>query len=226
MEQTVAAYYARHRLDRFIGADRLDRFQIRRFDRGQSICELEQPVDALLFFVEGRARVFLPAENGRQLLLCYYQPLQLFGDLELFEQMPLATTTIEALTPCVCLALAREYVTGQLAADPLFLRQLCLSLGRKLSRVIRNSALNLLHPLEDRAASYILATATPGPDGRLVFAGNLSQIADLLGTSFRHLHRTLRSFCDQGILAKHNTCYTVLLPAELERRAAGVYVIS
>ncbi|HEU4322237.1 MAG TPA: cyclic nucleotide-binding domain-containing protein [Roseiflexaceae bacterium] len=226
MDQTAADYYARHRLDRFVGADQIDRFRIRRFDRGQSICELEQPIDGLFFFVEGRARVFLPAENGRQLLLCYYQPLQLFGDLELFEQAPLATTTVEALTPCVCLALEREYVTGQLATDPLFLRQLCLSLGRKLSRVIRNSAMNLLHPLEDRVASYILATAAPGPDGRLVFAGNLTQIAELLGTSFRHLHRTLRSFCDQGILAKHNTSYTVQHPIELERRAAGVYVIT
>lgn len=225
MDQKVLAYYTRYQLDRFVGMDRLDRFKIRHFARGENICELEQPVDYLYFFVEGRTRVFLPMENARQLLLCFYEPLQLFGDIEIFEQNPLATTTVEALTPCVCLSLRREVVVNQMATDPVFLKQLCLSLGRKLGRVIRNSALNLLHPLENRLASYILATATPNHDRQLIFSGNLSQIADLLGASFRHLHRTLQSFCDQGILVKTNTNYVVRQIGELERRAAGVYVV-
>ncbi len=165
-------------------------------------------------------------ENTRQLLLCFYEPLQLFGDLEIFEQEPMSTTTVEALTPCVCLGLKREFVINQMAMDPVFLKHLCLSLGRKLGRAIRNSALNLLHPLENRVASYILATATSNHKHQLVFSGNLTQIADLLGTSFRHLHRTLQSFCDQGILVKVKTNYTIQQIGELERRAAGVYVVT
>jgi hypothetical protein len=73
---------------------------------------------------------------------------------------------------------------------------------------------------------YILATATANHEHQLVFSGNLSQIADLLGTSFRHLHRTLQSFCDQGILVKAKTNYTIQQMGELERRAAGVYVVT
>jgi cAMP-binding proteins - catabolite gene activator and regulatory subunit of cAMP-dependent protein kinases len=148
------------------------------------------------------------------------------GDLEIFEQEPMATTTIEALTPCVCLGLKREFVIEQMAMDPVFLKQLCLSLSRKLDRVIRNSALNLLHPLENRVASYILATATSNHEHQLVFSGNLSQIADLLGTSFRHLHRTLQLFCDQGILVKVKTNYRIEQLGELESRAVGGYVIT
>ncbi len=165
-------------------------------------------------------------ENTRQLLLCFYEPLQLFGDLELFEQAPISTTTVEALTPCVCLGLQRAFVIDHMATNPVFLQQLCLSLGRKLGRVIRNSALNLLHPLENRVASYMLATAISNHEHQLVFSGNLTQIADLLGTSFRHLHRTLQSFCDQGILVKARTSYTIQQIGELERRAAGVYVVA
>lgn len=226
MEQKILVYYRHYQLDRFVGRERIEQFTIRHFEKGESICEIEQPIDALYFFVEGRARVFLPVESGRQLLLCFYEPLQLFGDLEIFEPNPLATTTVQAVTPCVCLRLKRDFVINDLATDPVFLRHLSLSLGRKLGRVIRNSALNLLHPLESRVASYILATATAEDDQPLVFSGNLSQIADFLGTSFRHLHRTLQTFCEQGILVKMKTTYTIRQPDELERRAAGVYVMT
>ena len=225
MDQRISAYYARHQLEHFVPADQIDRFSLHHFARGQRICDSEQPIDGLYFFVEGRARVLMPMENARQLLLCFYDPLQIFGDLELFERAPVATTTIEALVPCACLGLQREFVLGHLATDARFLQHLCLSLGRKLSRVIRNSALNLLHPLENRVASYILATATADPDRQLIFAGNLSHIADLLGTSFRHLHRTLQSLCAQGILGKVQQSYVVRRPAELEQLAAGVFVI-
>lgn len=226
MDQRILAYYKQYQLDRFVSVDWIDQFKIRHFEKGESICELERPIDMLYFFVEGRAKVFLPMENARQLLLCFYDPLQLFGDLEIFEPEPLSTTTVEALTSCVCLSLPREFVLNCLATNPVFLKQLSLSLGRKLSRVIRNSALNLLHPLEDRVASYILATATTDQDHQLIFSGNLTQIADLLGTSFRHLHRTLQSFCDEGILVKTKTTYTIRQPDELERRAGGVYVVT
>jgi CRP/FNR family transcriptional regulator, putaive post-exponential-phase nitrogen-starvation regulator len=226
MDRKVRSYYTQYQLDRFVAADQIDHFKIQHFARGENICELEQPIEYLHFLVEGRAKVFLPMESTRQLLLCFYEPLQLFGDLEMFEQAPISTTTVEALTPCVCLGLSRAFVIDHMAMDPVFLKQLCLSLGRKLGRVIRNSALNLLHPLENRVASYILATATANHQHQLVFSGNLTQIADLLGTSFRHLHRTLQAFCDQGILAKVKTSYTIQQVGELERRAAGVYVVA
>lgn len=226
MVSQIQAYYVQHQLDRFVRADQIEQFTLHHFSKGESICELEQPIDYLHFFVEGRVKVFLPVENARQLLLCFYEPLQLFGDLEVFEHEPLSTTTVEALTPCICLGLERAFVVDQLANEPVFLKQLCLSLGRKLGRVISNSALNLLHPVENRVASYILATATLNQQHELIFSGNLTQIADLLGTSFRHLHRTLQSFCEQGILAKAKTSYIVQQIGELKQRAAGAYVIT
>lgn len=226
MNQTVESYYAQHRLDRFVAPAQIGQLSLQRFEKGQQICELDQPIAQLSFFVEGRVKVLVPAENARQLLLCFYQPLQLFGDLELFDRAPRASATIEALTPCVCLALSHAFVLSQLAGDPVFLQQLYIGMSGKLRRVIGNSALNLLHPLERRLASYILASAVSERAGDLVFAGNLSQIADALGTSFRHLHRTLQSLCEQGVLAKEGTRYRIRQAGELERRAAGAYTIA
>lgn len=224
MEDAVIRYYEHWELDRYFDRQVLKNARLRHYARGESICSMEEPVKALHFFVEGRVKVYTATENGRQLLLCFYEPLQLFGDLELFEEQPLATATVEALLPTVCLELPLETVRTTLMQDPAFLCQLSRSLSRKLGRVIRNSALNQLNPLESRVASYILATAVTHGEAE-VFTGNLSLIAEQLGTSFRHLHRTLQHLTAEGILDKQGLIYRVLLPEELGRRAAGTYII-
>jgi CRP/FNR family putative post-exponential-phase nitrogen-starvation transcriptional regulator len=223
MNTQISSYYERYQLQRFIPQQLINHFRLQHYDKGQLICEVGQPIDALSFLVEGRAKVFMPMENARQLLLCFYQPLQMLGDLEIFEAEPRTVTAIEALTSCVCLKLSRTTVMTHLADNPLFLRQMCLSLGRKLGRVNRNSALNMLHPLENRLASYILGTATRENASKPVFSGNLTQIADFLGSSFRHVHRTLQGFCTQGFLSKEKTRYTIENEAALQQRAAGIF---
>ena len=224
MSALIDAYYRQHQLDRIVPPALIGHFALLRFEKGVAICEVGQTIDSLWFLVEGRAKVFMPMENARSLLLCFYQPPQIFGDQEIFEPEPRAVTAIETLTPCVCLRLKREVVMALLADNPVFLRQMCLSLGRKLVRSNRNSALNLLHPLENRLASYILGTASREIGRPAEFSGNLTQIADFLGTSFRHLHRTLQDFCALGFLSKQGTRYTILDEAELQKRAVGIFV--
>lgn len=218
--QLKLKYYEALNLKRFFSEETLDHCEVKIFHKGEKICESEMPINSLYFFVEGRAMVYFAVENGRQLLLTFHEPLQLFGDLELLEETNLSTNTVEAIGTCTCLALNRDYVLEVLAKDAIFLKELSLSLGRKLGRVIRNSALNQLSPLENRVASYILATEEKG-----VFSGNMSQIADQLGTSFRHLHRTLQRFCEQGLLEKNKTRYTLKNRKALNEKATGVFVI-
>lgn len=223
MDARIDAYYRQYRLDRFIPPSLIGHFSLQHYQKGQPICEIGRPIDSLSFLVAGNAKVFMPMENARQLLLCFYQPLQMLGDLEIFEANPRTVTGVEALTACTCLKLARETVLAQLGDNPVFLRALCLSLGRKLGRVNRNSALNMLHPVENRLASYIIGTASRAAGRPPEFSGNLTRIADFLGTSFRHVHRTLQGFCARGFLAKERTRYTILNEAELQRRASGIF---
>lgn len=220
----IKGYWDQHDLGRFLDAEQKALLELRFYDPGAALCAIDEPVRDLQFLVDGRAKVYLPAANGKRLLLCFYEPLQLFGDLEIIEDKQDATATVEAVTPCVCLSLRREHVESRLTSDPRFLREVCATLARKLDRLLRNGALNLLHPVESRLASYILATATIDARGRLYFQGNLTHIAEMLGTSFRHLHRTLGSLLDEGVLSKDAGGYVVQRPNELRERAAGAYV--
>ncbi len=225
MDLPAASYFDRARLGRFVKREYLPHFKVRTYGSGERILECGFPVEALYFFVEGRVKVRIPAENGRDLLLCFYDPPQVFGDLELFQDERAAVTTVEAVTACTCLALPRDFIGSRLAEDGQFLQELCRSLGRKLGRVIRNSALNLLHPLDCRVASYILAVTPRPPEGPPAFSANLSQAADLLGTTFRHLHRTLAALCGTGVLRKEGRTYVIVDGEALRAKAAGAYTL-
>lgn len=220
----IRGYWEQHDLGRFLAADQGASLELKLYRPGETLCAIDEPVRHLQFMVDGRAKVYLPAANGKRLLLCFYEPLQVFGDLEIVEGTQLATATVEAITPCASLRISRQEAAARLETDPRFLRQVSASLARKLDRLIRNGALNLLHPVENRLASYVLATATVDARGHLRFRANLTQVAEMLGTSFRHLHRTLGALCEQGILLKDGGDYVVQQPAELRSRAAGVYV--
>ena len=225
LSQHVAAYVAQYNLGSFLGQELLTQLAVRQYARGETVIALGEPVTSLLLLVEGRVKVVLPTEHGRQLLLCYYAPLQLLGDAELFEAEPIASTTVEAVHSCVCLEVRREAVLSAFATDALFLRQVCVGLGRKLRRAVQNSAVNLLYPLEQRVASYLAATAAPHAAGELAVQVNVTQVAELLGTSFRHLHRTLTALSTQGVLRKERGTYVILQADELQRRAGDAYIV-
>jgi len=76
-----------------------------------------------------------------------------------------------------------------------------------------NSSINLLYPLENRLASYINEFLTNDEDSNIYidFDENLVNIAELLGSSYRHLLRTLNTLSKKGVLEKEDGKYKVLL---------------
>ena len=61
----------------------------------------------------------------------------------------------------------------------------------KLASLSVSNSVNILYPLENRLASYILASYTNEDNNN---TENLTQIAEFLGTSYRHLLRVVKEF--------------------------------
>lgn len=79
--------------------------------------------------------------------------------------------------------------------------------------MFKNSSINLLYPLENRLASYILATGerVNNNEERIIkFNENLTEIGELLGTSYRHLLRTLNNLSCKGAIRKKSNYFQVL----------------
>ena len=126
------------------------------FKKGEYICNENEKMEYLFFLVEGKGKVYVILKNGKSLLLSFCYPLTVIGDIEIVNNCD-TSSNIQALEDSYCIALPLNIVREKLLKDAKFLRYVCDSLGRKLQSSSNNNSINLLYPLENRLASYILA---------------------------------------------------------------------
>jgi CRP/FNR family transcriptional regulator, putaive post-exponential-phase nitrogen-starvation regulator len=137
-----------------------------------------------------------------------------------------AVTNVQAIEETYCIGISYENVRKYLMEDCKFLRYICSSLGVKLTRCSKNSSINLLFPLENRLASYIYTTGDRNGNSqkqKIYFSENLMEISELLGTSYRHLLRTLNNLCEKKVLRKTDEGYEVLDEEILVFLSADLY---
>ncbi len=196
------------------------------FGRNEYICRQGEEIGQLYIFLYGKAKVTSNLSSGKSLLLDFYRNTMLLGELELLMEQE-AASSVQAIEDCYCLGIPIDIARDKLLSDPKFLLVAGRSLGRKLERIAKNSSINLLYPLQNRLASYMLVTGKRSDmEGveNLVFKANLSQTADLLGTSYRHLLRTLEDFRVMGLLVKEGRTYMAEDITALERVAGDLYL--
>jgi CRP-like cAMP-binding protein len=195
------------------------------FKKNEYICKEQEKLSHLFFMVEGKAKVFTLLSNGKSLLMCFNQGFNVIGELEITNQF-IIKTNVQAIEDVYCIAIPSALVQKYLLEDTKFLKYICNSLGKKLDDFSKNSSINLLYPLENRLASYILATSERSKSigqEKLIFSENLTELSGLLGTSYRHLLRTLNSLCDNEIIEKNNTKFNVVNEAALRKMASDLY---
>ncbi|MEW8956011.1 cyclic nucleotide-binding domain-containing protein [Clostridium sp.] len=195
------------------------------FKKNEHICRTDETIEYLYLFVEGRAKVYNFLSNGKSLLLCFYKPFMAIGDIEVIKYEK-AHSNVQTIDDSYCIAIAFKHIRKYLLKDHEFLKFICDSLGYKLNKLSKDSSINILYPLENRLASYILAIVSHKVDENkdiTYFEGNLTEIAELLGTSYRHLLRTLNNLCTKEIIKKKNNFYEVINIELLEELAGDLY---
>lgn len=218
-------YISKYNLNEIFTDDMTEYMELMIFEKNQYLCKENEKIEYLYFFVKGKAKVYVSLKNGKSLLLCFYYPLMVLGDLELvnFEE---ATTNIQVIEESHCIVLPFNKVREKLLEDAKFLRYACESIADKLRRSSNNNSINLLYPLESRLASYILVTeeqVNNSEEKILKFDGNLTEIAELLGTSYRHLLRTLNVLIEKGAIRKVKNYYEIIDENILEKLSADLY---
>lgn len=218
-------YMKKHHIQDLFSQDVSKYMQLVHFQRNEYIFKAGEPSSYLYFFVEGKAKIFKTLSNGKALLLCFYDGFNILGEVELFISDDFSTNA-KAINDVYCIGISIHIVEKFLLNDKTFLKNICLFLSDKLNRITINSSINQLYPLENKLASYIVSTGQSVMiEGKtaLIFNENLSEISELLGTSYRHLHRTLFSFTEKGILRKTSMGYIVSNKKELKHLASDLY---
>lgn len=224
--ERIRGYYEKYGMEKLFDQPILPYLELIRFNRQEYLCHEEESMAYLMFFVEGKAKVFRTLANGKSLLISFYEPFEVIGEVELIDNRK-ASCHAQALTVCYVLALNMKTARKLLGEDVSFLKFACTILAEKLHHLGSSSSVNLFYPLENRLASYILMVAvkesTLEGQEQFYFHENLTHLSELLGTSYRHLLRTLNGFCQKNILIKEERGYFIAEKGKLESLAGDLF---
>lgn len=185
------------------------------FDPRETVVQQEEPMPCLYIVVHGTAKICINAKNGKNLILCYYVSKGILGDLELVLDHHLGASTVLASTPLTLIAIPltdnEKYLKGNIA----FMNEL----AKHMASMIRNSdtarVASALYNSEERLCSYILMTQRG-----MLFTEYLSDTAQSVGMSYRHIFRVMNHLCTLKILKKTSQGYEIINKEALKKKAS------
>lgn len=185
-----------------------------RFDRGEWFLLEGKTMEYLLILLSGKAKVCASVEDGRSLILCYYVSEGIIGDVELMTGHREAISSMQAVTPLVCVGLPLSVYAQPLRENLPFVLQVGAGLAEKLDAQVKSSTSIILRPFDERLGDYLIENAENG-----MFSETLVNVAEQLGCSYRHLLRRLKALCDEGLLEKAGGGYRIVSESALKTHA-------
>ncbi|WP_409270048.1 Crp/Fnr family transcriptional regulator [Neobacillus sp. SCS-31] len=176
------------------------------FEQGELVCSQGDRSEYLYVLVKGKIKIFTTSPEGRTLILSFRTPLEIIGDIEYIQKRDIINT-VEAISPAFFLGIHYRWLEKYAENHAPFLK---FKLGIITEKFYANSHaanFNLMYPVEVRLASYLLSVSVgESPAG---FAGQLSteelsDAANLIGTSYRHMNRVILKFSEAGLVERKN----------------------
>ena len=191
---------------------------VAKFEKGEFLYTEGHPIENLFLIESGKVKVCLTSTEGKSLLINFYSKGHLLGDVETVLSQTEAVTSIQAVTKVICYAVPVEEFLQAACQNPDLMRHIAAVLAERAKRSVRNASINILSNLKMRLCAYIEQTQRDG-----FFKDNFLALSDLLGVSYRHLHRTLQTLCQEGILQKAGRGYFIKDMETLSLAANGMY---
>lgn len=195
----------------------LDNCSVLTYAKGESVFYAGNMSNSLIIVTSGRAKVLAAANNGKNLVICYYASSGLMGDMEMMSDSKVASATVIALSDFECINIPYHNNIDKLRTNNLFMNKLAQSLSDKLVNSSNDFVYTTLHTGEQRLCSYIVKKEIDG-----FFKDNLSNVSETIGLSYRHLFRLLNQLCLEGVLKKKNSGYWINNFEELMLRSSEI----
>ncbi len=186
-------------LDRFF-----DIMEEKSFSRGDIILSQQEEGDSLFIIMKGRVRIFLMAEDGREVILSILKPGDFFGEMALIDGKPRSASAL-ALEPTDLLVLKRgDFVNEVKRVPEIALKIMTEMSGRLREADERIGSLSLLD-VYGRVARVLLQLAKsegkPCPEGILIESlPTHHEIASMVGSSRETVSRVLGGLSRRGYI--------------------------
>ncbi|MFY9253357.1 MAG: Crp/Fnr family transcriptional regulator [Fuerstiella sp.] len=178
----------------------------REFSRGQMVYTPKHTADTVLLLGRGRVRTFHPATDGKQAILGFVEPAELFGELSIFNQGDeLRNEFAEAVERSSIVEVPQNFLKKLLNESSAVANKLAKHFAAKLSRaegrlkslLFRTSRERLIHLLSELTKTY----GQPTADG-VIIAQKISHqdMASIIGATRETVTITLGELQAEGVL--------------------------
>ena len=216
-------YIEKHNIQNIFDKDILKYSQLHFYEKEESILEAESELKYYYLLVDGKIKVFYPFENGKSMLLKFYKDFNTIGDLELLKDIPILCN-VDVVQDTYLIAIPAEILRKKYLDNTKFLHHLVGSLSEKLYATINNSSYNFVYPLVNRLSSYLVEHITD--KNYMVLNSSYLEIAQFLGTTYRHLNRTFKEIEAKLIIKCEGKKIYILDEDRLRELSKNLYIES
>ena len=173
----------------------------------------------------GRVKIVRHSKTGKDVVLEILGPGEVFGGVAVIEGRPYPAAA-QAIEPSVVVKLPRDAIVALTERYPAVVKELALTIGRRL-RVAHDSVKALaVDPVEARLAATLLRLAeregTRGPRGlTLPFHLTRQSLADMTGTTVETAIRVVSRWLKDGLVLDDGGRLVLRDVSALRERATG-----
>ena len=192
---------------------------ISRFRKDQIIFSQGEVADAVFYIQQGKVKLTVVSEQGKEAVVAVLGPGQFFGE-GCLNGHPLRIATARAVDACVITRLEKQSMIAAIHKEPGFSELFMSYLLTRNSRIEEDLIDQLFNSSEKRLARLLLLLANFGKEGRPEpIVGRFSQemLAEMIGTTrsrvsfFMNKFRKLGFIEYNGKLEVHNSLLNVIL---------------
>jgi CRP/FNR family cyclic AMP-dependent transcriptional regulator len=190
----------------------------RTYPKGSVILFQGDPGDSLYVLRQGRAKVVLIGEDGREVILGVLEPGAHFGELALIDDQPRSAHVI-AMEDSQLLILRREDFRRRVEANPSVAWALLTELSRRLRRADQKIGGLVLLDVPGRISRLLLDLSAESSNGTIEKPLTHQTIAQMIGASRETVSRAMKDFQEEGLIRVERRRIAVANRDALEKRA-------
>ena len=193
----------------------------RQYQRGEVIFHQEDPADRMHMIVDGRVRVSITSEDGREKDIAVLQHGECFGEMALLDGSN-RSATATAVEASETFSLYRQDFMDFLETHPEVVGKITSLLTHRLRSVNQMLGDMAFLDVPTRMAKQLLelADSYSGDDGPVEVLMGQEELARLVGASRETISRALNSFRRLGILSTSHRRITITDRPALERMSS------
>ena len=188
------------------------------YPKGSVILFEDDPGDSLFVVREGRVKVVLIGEDGREVILGVLGVGEYFGELSLIDDRPRSAHVI-AMEESNLLVLRREDFRKRVESSPSVAWSLLTELSRRLRRADDKIGGLVLLDVPGRIARLLLDLAEESGTNAIEKTLTHQTIAQMIGASRETVSRAMKDFQDAGWITVERRRIAIADRAALEQRA-------